>query len=333
MYYSYKNESLKFLIFCNYKLFKGKLLKLSEIFDPIKKRIEFELMERLINKLYFIPLIIRRKIIELFRKITRNTRVLPDFVLIGAMKSGTTALIHYLSEHPSIKLPLFQREVHFFDGNFYRGVKWYKSFFPTKIYKSFITKFRNQSFLTGEKTPLYIFHPLAPQRLYSVLPNVKLILLLRNPMIRAYSHYQHSVRNGRENLSFEDAIKEEETRLMGELDKIIQSNTYKSYNYNHYSYLARGRYIEQVKRWFKYFPKEQILIIKSENLFQYPQRTMNEIYEFLEIPKVRHREFKKIFAHKYTKISEKTKSELKEYFKPYNIQLSEYVGIDFNWDY
>lgn len=248
------------------------------------------------------------------------------------MKSGSTALSNYLMQHPYIKIPVYQKEVHFFDVNFQRGISWYKSFFPTKFYKYFMEKFKTHKLLTGEKSPYYIFHPHAPIRIFSILPNVKIIILLRNPVNRAYSHYQHSKRNKRESLSFEEAIKVEPERLKGELDKMINSKTYKSYNYGHYSYLSRGIYINQIKLWFEHFPKEQVIILKSEDLFENPQSVLNRIYEFLDIPKIRHKGFKKIFTHEYEKINKKTREYLKDYFRPYNEQLYEYLGLDFNWE-
>ena len=121
-------------------------------------------------------------------------------------------------------------------------------------------------------------------------------------------------------------------RDLTEEDVTYKSKSDISFNYNHYSYLTRGRYIEQLKRWFKYFPKKQVLIIKSEDLFKTPQVIMNSVYEFLNIPKIKNREFKKIFTHEYDKIKSETKIYLKKHFKPYNEQLYEYLGINYNWE-
>ncbi|MFW9773019.1 MAG: sulfotransferase domain-containing protein [Candidatus Heimdallarchaeota archaeon] len=270
--------------------------------------------------------------INLFRKLTNNARVLPDFIIAGAMKSGTSFLINFLSEHPYIKIPAYQKEIHFFDNHFYNGINWYKSYFPTKISRQFYRKFKKINFITGEKSPYYIFHPLVPQRIYSLLPKVKIIILLRNPVKRAYSHYNHSVRNKRENLTFEEAIKKETERLKGEKDKIIKSRKYRSRKYANYSYLTRGIYVNQIKNWYKYFPKEQILVIKSEEMYRYPQDVMNRVYEFLGLPKMKHKQFKKVFSHEYTKMDEKMSEYLKEYFKPYNLQLYDYLNVDYNWE-
>ena len=140
-------------------------------------------------------------------------RKLPDFLIVGVMKGGTTSLFRYLVRHPQV-LPPFRKEIKYFDCNYINGQNWYQAHFPLK------KKFVGGSKLTGEATPYYIFHPQAPMRIAEALPEAKIIILLRNPIDRAYSHYQHMVRVGREPLSFEEAIAAEPERLAGEAEKI-----------------------------------------------------------------------------------------------------------------
>ena len=178
------------------------------------------------------------------------SRVLPDFLVIGVMKGGTTSFFNYLAQHPQINPP-FRKEIKFFDIHYLQGLGWYRAHFPTR--------FKMKSgMLTGEATPYYIFHPAAPERVAKVLPNVKLIALLRNPVDRAYSHYNHMLRVGREPLPFEEAITREAERLDGEAEKIVANLRYSTFKHLHYSYLARGRYIEQLEKWFALFPRERI---------------------------------------------------------------------------
>src|SRR2546423_13513556 len=128
--------------------------------------------------------------INLFRRLTHKIRIIPDFLIIGGQKCGTTSLYYYLIEHPNIA-PAVRKQMHFFDNRFKKGFGWYKSNFPTifsKWYKTFLHK---QKFVSGEATPYYLFHPLAASRVHQFLPDVKLIVLLRNPVNRAYSHYNH----------------------------------------------------------------------------------------------------------------------------------------------
>ncbi|GGA21388.1 sulfotransferase domain-containing protein [Okeania sp. KiyG1] len=202
---------------------------------------------------------------------------LPNFIIIGAQKCGTTSLYRYLTKHPQI-LPATKKEVHFFDLNFDKGMNWYYSHFPQK-------EIPNQT-ITGEASPYYIFHPHAPQRISQSLPDIKLILLLRNPVDRAVSHYYHNRQFGksREPLSFEQAIQQEPSRIEPEIDKIMADENYKSLPHRYYSYLSRGIYIEQLLRWLKFFPRKNLLILKSEELWENPRQKMKQVWNFLGVP-------------------------------------------------
>ncbi|MFX0075457.1 MAG: sulfotransferase domain-containing protein [Candidatus Hermodarchaeota archaeon] len=288
-------------------------------------------MDRLLKRVTFIPLVFRRIISRIFERLTSEIRVLPDFIIVGAQKSGTSSLYGYLKKHPYI-IPTFKDEIHYFDSNLQKGLRWYKSNFPTRLYKFIFNLIYNRNFMTGEKSPYYIFHPYAIKHIRNTIPKVKIILLLRNPIARSYSHYNHSVKYDREKLTFEEAIKRESTRLDGELDKIIKDTHYKSFKHATYSYLTRSIYINQVKRLLTYFPKEQVMIIKTEDFFQNPQKILNEVYKFLELPGYALDSFKKHGFKGYAKLNETTKHNLVEYFKPYNKLLYQYLQRDFNWE-
>ncbi|MDH3312849.1 MAG: sulfotransferase domain-containing protein [Nitrosopumilus sp.] len=242
---------------------------------------------------------------------------LPDFIIIGAQRCGTTSLYNYLIEHPKIK-PASQKELHFFDINFSKGIEWYKSQFE-------------DNYITTEASPYYLFHPHCPQRIFDILPYVKIIILFRNPIDRAYSHYWHEIRLGAETLSFEKAIEEEPSRLKGEVDKIMNDEKYYSYNHQHFSYLSRGKYFEQVKNWYNFFKKSQILILNSEEFYSNPQKTMNLVYDFLDIPKSNSKKFK-VFNEGHNPIMKKdTRKYLSDYFREYNEQLYDYIERKFVW--
>ena len=149
------------------------------------------------------------------------------------------------------------------------------------LYKKYVKYLRGNDIITGEATPYYLFHPHVPERIFSIIPGIKLIVLLRNPIDRAYSHYYHQVTHKRETLSFEEAIKKEYDRLNGEDEKMMKNKDYLSYNHAHFSYLSRGIYVDQLKRWFSIFPKNQILVLKSEDFFEDTSRIYNEVLSFL----------------------------------------------------
>src|SRR6187200_1451927 len=153
---------------------------------------------------------VARSAIWAYGTATARGRPLPDFLVIGAQKAGTTALYAYLRWHPGITGPSW-KEVSFFDRHWWRGEAWYRGQFPL----------RAGGRLVGEASPSYLFHPLAPERARSLVPDAKLIALVRNPVDRAYSQYQHAVALGREPLSFEDALAAEDERLVGEVERLL----------------------------------------------------------------------------------------------------------------
>jgi hypothetical protein len=260
----------------------------------------------------------------LFHRATTPLRVLPDFLVIGVMKGGTTSFFNYLARHPQINPP-FRKEIKFFDIHYLQGLGWYRAHFPTRFKMKL-------GMVTGEATPYYIFHPTAPNRIAKVLPNVKLITLLRNPVDRAYSHYNHMVRVGREPLSFEEAVECEADRLAGEEEKIIADPRYSTFNHLHYSYLARGRYIEQLQKWFAIFPREQMLILASEELYTSPATTYRKAVEFLGLPAWEPNDFKVYKQGVYEEMPASARKYLIDYYRPYNQKLYECLNMSFDWD-
>lgn len=259
-----------------------------------------------------------------YRELTANERVLPNFIIIGVQKGGTSSLFNYLLQHPDV-FPGYKKEVKFFDGNYHKGLGWYRFNYPL------MTQMSDPGEQTGEASPSYVFHPLVPQRIKETLPHIKLVLLLRNPVARAYSHYQGNMRKGHEELSFEEAIEMEQSRLAGEKEAIIADQHHPMYKYLVYSYLARGIYIDQIKNWLKSFPREQILIQRSEDLFSNPQKVYSRVLAFLGLPDWNLENFEIINLGSYDEINPKTENKLKAFFKPYNHELYDFLGTNFGW--
>lgn len=284
---------------------------------------------------------LKKRGLEAYRVWTSPFRLLPSFLIIGVQKGGTTSLYRYLEDHPSIA-GAFTKEVHFFDNHtrdykYGKGMSWYRSNFVYDTNRFFKQFSHQPNIITGEGSPDYIFDVHAPKRIATHLPKAKIIILLRDPVDRAYSHYLHNSRADwdpdREKLSFEDAIATEPDRLDGEYEKLVQEESYFSYNYMHYSYLKRGLYADQLKVWFQLFPREQILILKSEDFFVSPGKVFQEVLSFLQLPPWEPKQFP-LFntrAEKSTGLSLKTKEKLKEYFYLYNIQTNE-LCKKINWN-
>ena len=262
---------------------------------------------------------------DFYCKVTGLLHMLPDFLIIGAEKSGTTSLYQYLVQHPNV-YPARGKEIYFFDKKFSKGVNWYRLFFPF-IWKNFF----NKKFITGEATPRYFNHPLAPKRIAKLMPKVKIIILLRNPIDRAYSHYQMEWDYRREKLTFEKAIQEEEKRIEGEFEKMEKIENYYSPKYYWFSHLTAGMYINQIKRWMQFFEKEQFLIIKSEDLYEGPSSTFNQVLKFLNLSAYDLEKYGKFRSRDYDTMNPDTRSHLRDFFKPYNEQLYEFLGRDFAW--
>jgi hypothetical protein len=260
-------------------------------------------------------------------------RLLPDFLIIGAAKAGTTSLFAWLSEHPFVS-PACEKEVHYFDYNYFRGTGWYRKHFPTDLERSRFAAERGRPFLTGEASPSYLSHHWAPERVAQLLPNVKLIVTLRNPVDRAYSQFQMSRRENEEPLeSFAAAVAAEEGRLSPERSRMLADSWYNSWPIGCWSYLMRGRYAEQLERWMGFFPRERFHFLTLEQVASDPRRTLADVHEFLQLPDYEYDALPRLHAAHYDAIGPQERTTLSEYFRPHNERLYELVGSDFGWEH
>jgi len=240
----------------------------------------------------------RSKGLELIRsygQLTNSLRVTPDYLIIGTKRGGTTSLARWLTQHKQIGSLFPKKETrkgaYYFDVNYERGLSWYKSFFPTKFAHTLKEKKAGHNILLGDATPYYLYHPHAPSRANDLIPNAKAIALLRNPVERAFSHWVERTRQKVETLPFEEAIKEEAERLNGEEQKMLSDPSYHSFTHQHFSYIDQGKYFEPIQRWMKYYDDKQLLVIRSEDLYDNPKETYSEVLNFLEIEAHEPKEF------------------------------------------
>jgi hypothetical protein len=262
-----------------------------------------------------------------FRYITSSIRVLPSFIIVGAVRCGTTSLYYNICEHSSV-LPASYDEIGFFDSNYELGISWYKSMFPTK-FKIKKIKLKTGNSITGEDTPFYFWDKKSIQRIKKNIPKIKLIVLLRNPIDRAYSNYHLGVRLGSESLSFEDSIKKEIQLL--EKENGFENNEIEKF-LRPRSYIAKGLYYQQIKNWFDVFSKDQILVINTENLSEKPNQTLKQIFEFLDLPNEKIQNIQNRKVGNYQKMNEDTREYLMKIFKPHNEKLFKILGREFEWD-
>ena len=261
------------------------------------------------------------------RRLTSSFRGVPDFLIIGAQKAGTTSLNRYLSKHPGVQRS-FRKEVHYFDLNHEKGMSWYRAFFPMRgggSGESGAVK------MCGESSPYYLFHPRVPERVKSALPEVKLIVVLRDPVARAYSHYQHSKQKGYETETFEAALSLEEERLSGTAQRFEEDPSYLSLAHARYSYFSRGLYLEQLLRWREHFEAGQLLVLKAEDLYQNTQSEYDRCLSFLGLPPFVLPSVKTHNKRSYGAIDADVRADLMRRFEPHNEALYEFLGQDMRW--
>ncbi len=276
-----------------------------------------------------------KHVLRRYGEVTSGPRPGPDFVIIGAKRGGTTSLYNYLLEHPSIS-PLFPgrqriKGVHYFDSHYERGPRWYRSHFPVTVGGRHLARPRAVPAIAGEASPYYLFHPLAAERLAREFPGVRLVVLLRDPIERAYSHYKERVRHDGEWLSFDDALDAEAGRLRGEAERIVRQPGYCSVAHENHSYVAQGRYLDMLTRWFGRFPREQFHVVASEEFYENPDRVVNDVWSFLGLPPGTLRSQTRHNYHPAPDLSPVTRRRLEQAFAEHNRELEHVLGRHLPW--
>ena len=275
---------------------------------------------------------IARSLYRTYCNLAGPFHTLPNFILFGVSRSGTTSLYQYLSQHPNIE-PCAVKETRFFDMYYERGINWYRMNYPSVWQKFVFTKLKNKKFITGEASGAYIENPHTPKRIHDLDPNIKLILLVRNPVDRAFSHYIRKMKNGSEKLSFEESIEQEKSRIQGEQDKMEKNEKYYSSIFHSLGYLTKGLYAIPLKNWLKYFSMKQILVLENGEFLHDPEKVYNRAIEFLGLPKWKLPEYKKFSKQRLSiEMDPKTREKLLDYCKPFNEEFYSLIGKKFDWD-
>lgn len=262
-----------------------------------------------------------------------SMRLMPHYLILGGQRCGTTSLYRYLVEHPTGAGVRLTKGAHYFDSaNFHRGPNWYRAHFPTTAYARWVRRRHGHDLTVGEGSPYYLFHPLVPARVRAQLPDVKVIAMLRHPVDRAYSHYQHERARGFEELSFEEAIDREPERVAGEAERMLDDPSYESYSHQHHTYLGRGLYLEQLLRWNDVLPPARMLVLHMEEFFAHPETGFRQVLEFLEMPAWSPPQFERYNARRYSSMPEATRRRLEDVFREPNRRLFEYLGKDLGWN-
>jgi hypothetical protein len=266
-----------------------------------------------------------------FQRATSAGRLLPDFAIIGGQRCGSTALFRYLLHHPAVS-GYFRKEARYFDRNYQRGPAWYRAHFPLAGFATYVRRRYGCEPAIGEATPNYLFHPHAARRMHEFNPDMRLVALLRDPVDRAISNYHLERALGNETLSLRDALQAEPGRVDAELERAEADETYWGFDCQHFSYVARGRYAEQLERWLEQFRLgEQLLVLRSEDLFAAPLEVTNRVLDFLGLTPLAHVRLRPENARAYPDVDAESRRHLLDRFDQPNGRLEALLGTELRW--
>ena len=258
-------------------------------------------------------------------------RSLPNFVVAGTQRGGTTSLFIYLLHHDLVFGPRRAKGVHYFDRDFDRSTDWYRAHFPRRSTLAKLEAEHGAAPAVGEGAPYYVFNPVIPQRIYDVMPNCKVVVLLREPLDRAVSHHNHETQRGFETMDMIEAFEREEERLAGEVERMRNDASYVSLPHIHHAYLSRGQYAEQLQRYFTLFGRDQVLVLDSSGLKADPAATVARTFEFLGLPPKHDMEFPIYNARQRDPVSPELRARFGSVFAESNEQLRTMVPNTLSW--
>lgn len=265
---------------------------------------------------------------------TAGFRPGPELLVVGAKRGGTTSLWRYLSEHPGI-LPTFPRAqqikgTYFFDQEWHRGVGWYRSHFPTMASRQLVARRLGYQPVTFEASPYYLFHPLAPARAHSVVPNALVVAVLRDPVERAWSHWKER-RNHTETLEFGDALAAEDARTSGEEERLRRDHAAVSFAHRHQTYVAQGCYAPMLERWFDAYGRDRVVVWAAEDFYANPQGLCDEITGRLGLPAHRLSSVDPWNAEPSRGMDAEIRAELTERMRPHITAVEDLLGRQMPW--
>ena len=266
--------------------------------------------------------------LALWGAVTSALRLRPTFVIVGAQRAGTTTLYRVLSEHPEVARPTVSKGTGYFDVEYDRGPRWYRGHFPIKWY----ARLRHGvGVVTFECSGYYLFHPLAASRIARDLPGVRVVVLVREPVERAYSAHRHEQARGYETETFERALELEEERTAGEVARILAEPSYESFEHRHHSYLARSRYSEQIDRFIELLGRDRVCILDAGAFFDNPAAEFDRLRGWLGLSEWKPESVEQWNARPGTPLPVELRERLARHFEPYDALLAEQMGRTPSW--
>lgn len=266
--------------------------------------------------------------VRLGGRLSAPARMTPSFLIVGGQRCGTTSLWRALVQHPDLIGPPRHKGVHYFDVHYQEGPTWYRGHFPLTARAR---RAAHGTPITGEATPYYMFHPLAAERIARDLPDARLLVLLRDPVERAYSAHTHEARRGHESESFERALELEPARLDGEVERMRADPSYYSHVHRHNAYLTRGEYIDQILAMEKLVGRDRIHVVDSHEFFEQPWDVLPGVLDFLGLPAHQAMQVGQENARPRAPMAESLRTRLMAHFEPYDERLASWWGRTPRW--
>ncbi|WP_205471506.1 sulfotransferase domain-containing protein [Nocardioides sp. SYSU D00038] len=274
---------------------------------------------------------VARAVRDVAGRATAGQRVLPGLLISGGQRCGTTSLYKALVQQPHLHRPVWRKGVHYFDVDHHRGLDWYRSHFPLHRTLAHTTARFGAPSLAFESSPYYLFHPLAGPRIAAELPDVRVVVLVRDPVERAFSAWAHERARGFEHLSFSDALAAEEERLAGEDERLAADPSYSSHAHRHQAYRARGEYAPQLERLAGLLGRERLKVVDSHRFFTEPEPVHADLLAWLGTSAVAPTTFERHNARPRDAMPAGLRRRLEEHFAPYDEQLGAWLGRAPSW--
>jgi hypothetical protein len=266
-------------------------------------------------------------------RITAGARMLPSFLLCGGQGCGTTALHGALAQHPAVLKAMPRKGVHYFDINYHRGSDWYRAHFPLRRTAERVLDQCGVPAQAFECTPYYLYHPHAASRIARDMPGVRLIVLVRDPVERAYRHHSQEVARGREmETDFGRALDLERSRLRGQDIRLVTDPRAYSFAHKHHAYRARGEYAAHLEALAHQVGRDQMLVLESEEFFNDPKAVYDRTLDFLGLPQMGYPDFEAANVRPSAgALSDELRSALTKHYEPHDTALSAWLGRTPAW--
>jgi hypothetical protein len=261
-----------------------------------------------------------------YGRLTATARMLPSFLICGGQRCGTTSLYRALAAHPAVLKAVLHKGVHYFDTGYHRGPRWYRAHFPLQRAANRIADELGVAPQTFESSPYYMYHPHAIPRIARDLPEVRLVVLVRDPVERASSQHAHELARGFESeTSFARALALEPARLHGQHELLRADPWYYSFAHQHHAYRARGEYSRYLEQMAQHIDRDRIHVVPSEKFFSDPEPVYDAILDFLGLPRLGYPEFECHNARPRPAIDDQLRRQLTAHYAPYEKALAPWL--------